>query len=174
MEEQVILVDVNDRELGVAGKLRAHREGALHRAVSVFLFDEEGRFLLQQRAPSKYHSGGLWSNTCCGHPRPQEEESAAASRRLYEELGVRCAIGPAFRFVYRALVAPDLLEYEYDHVFFGRYGGEPTPNPDEVADWRWVDSAHLRAEVRDRPARYSPWFVTCFEQVASLARELAF
>jgi isopentenyl-diphosphate delta-isomerase len=172
MEEQVILVDVDDREIGVAGKLAAHRDGALHRAVSVFLFDDDGRFLLQQRAPGKYHSGGLWSNTCCGHPRPREAEAAAAGRRLYEELGVRCDIEPAFSFVYRAAVAPDLLEYEFDHVFFGRYAGAPTPNPDEVADWRWAAPAALRRDVLANPAHYSLWFLACLEQVMSLAQAL--
>ncbi|HEX7957304.1 MAG TPA: isopentenyl-diphosphate Delta-isomerase, partial [Pyrinomonadaceae bacterium] len=117
--EQLILVDADDRELGAGEKLEVHRAGALHRAFSVFVFDGRGRLLMQRRAAGKYHSGGLWSNTACGHPRPGEATRAAARRRLREEMGLDCELSAAFEFVYRAELGDSLVEHEYDHVFVG-------------------------------------------------------
>ena len=165
-EECVILVDEQDRELGSCGKLRAHREGALHRAFSVFVFDDAGRLLLQRRARAKYHSGGLWSNTACGHPRPGEETAAAARRRLREEMNFECELREAFAFVYRAELAGGLVEHEYDHVFVGTFGGSPAPDPSEVEDWEWVAPEELRRGLRDEPARYSRWLKLAFEHDA--------
>lgn len=169
MEEQVILVDADDNELGVEGKMAAHRSGRLHRAISVFVFDSGGRLLLQRRASGKYHSGGLWSNTCCSHPRPGEHQGAAARRRLGEEMGFDCTLEPAFSFTYRAELDNQLIEHEYDHVFFGRFDGEPTPHPEEVEDWKWMALDHLHGDITRNPSRYSAWSVICIEKVLSLA-----
>ena len=160
MPEHVVLVDESDREIGTAEKLSVHRDGRLHRAVSVFVFDGAGRWLLQRRADGKYHSPGLWSNTACTHPRPGEPPAQAASRRLDEEMGVRCALRPAFRRVYRAeLPGPEpLVEHELDHVFVGRFDGEPVPAAAEVSGWEWVEADALRADLQNRPERYTAWF----------------
>lgn len=156
----VVLVDRDDREVGTADKLDVHRDGRLHRAVSVFLFDDAGRWLLQRRADGKYHSAGLWSNTACTHPRPGEAPAVAAVRRLEEEMGVRCLLKPAFSFLYRAeLDGPEpLVEHEFDHVFVGRFSGAPAPAPDEVSAWRWMDVPTLHDELDRAPERYTPWF----------------
>lgn len=157
-EERVILVDPEDRPVGTAGKLAAHREGLLHRAFSVFVLDAAGRMLLQRRAAGKYHSGGLWSNACCSHPRPGEAVEAAAHRRLREEMGFDCPLEFAFPLIYRAAVAPELEEHEYDHVFLGRWDGTPRPDPDEVGEWRWVDPEQLARDVGETPESFTVWF----------------
>ena len=162
-EERVILVDEQDRELGSCEKLRAHAEGALHRAFSVFVFDRKGRLLLQKRAGGKYHSGGLWSNTACGHPRPGEETAAAARRRLREEMSFDCELREAFSFLYRAELSGGLVEHEYDHVFVGTFEGSPVPDPSEVEDWDWVTLDELRRRLREEPARYSRWLKLAVE-----------
>jgi isopentenyl-diphosphate delta-isomerase len=155
--EQLILVDAQDRELGVKEKLQAHVEGALHRAFSVFVFDREGRLLLQKRAREKYHSAGLWSNTACGHPRPGETTLAAARRRLREEMGFDCELRRAFGFVYRKEFDNRLVEHEYDHVFVGRFDGAPAPDASEVEAWRWLSMERLRGDLSERPQEYSYW-----------------
>ena len=174
MTDPVVLVDEADREIGTADKLEVHRDGRLHRAVSVFLFDDRGRWLLQRRADGKYHSPGLWSNTACTHPRPGEAPAAAASRRLDEEMGVRCALRPAFARVYRAeLDGPEpLVEHELDHVFVGRFVGVPRPAPAEVSGWEWVEGDVLRADLGARPERYTPWFRIFCDDVEQVAGEL--
>ncbi len=156
MDERVILVDERDRAAGDAEKLQVHREGRLHRAFSVFVLDGAGRVLLQRRAAKKYHSGRLWSNTCCGHPRPGEDTGAAAERRLLEEMGFQCDLERAGAFVYRAQLG-DLVEHEYDHVFRGRFDGDPRPDPAEVEAWRWMPLEQLEAELRARPEQYTVW-----------------
>lgn len=158
MEESVVLVDENDVEVGTLEKLRAHLEGRLHRALSVFVLNERGELLLQRRAAGKYHSGGLWTNTCCSHPRPGEPVDQAARRRLREEMGIDCALAPAFAFTYRAQVGPGLVEHEFDHLFAGRWDGDPAPDPDEVDGWRWVPLADIQREVRETPERFTAWF----------------
>ena len=162
-EEEVILVDEQDRELGASGKLRAHQEGALHRAFSVFVFDGAGRLLLQKRASGKYHSGGLWSNTACGHPRPGEATKAAARRRLREEMGFECELREAFQFLYRAELDGALVEHEYDHVFVGTYDGDPAPDPSEVEEWRRVTAGELLEGLREEPHLYSRWLKLAVE-----------
>lgn len=157
--ERVILVDRDDREVGVANKLDAHRRGLLHRAFSVFLVDAAGRILLQRRATSKYHSPGLWTNSCCGHPRPGETVVEAARRRVREELGVTCALpSPAGVLVYAAEVGPGMLEREVDHVLVARWSGRPSPAPREVAAWRWEYPLSALDEAELRPARFTAWF----------------
>jgi len=161
--EQLILVDAQDRELGVGEKLQAHVEGVLHRAFSVFIFDAEGRLLLQKRARTKYHSGGLWSNTACGHPRPGETTREAARRRLREEMGFDCELRAAFEFLYRAELDGELIEHEYDHVFVGHHEGDPAPDPNEVEDWRWMTLAELRRGLLEEPQSYSYWLKAVIE-----------
>lgn len=158
MAEQVVLVDADDVEVGSMEKQRAHEEGRLHRAFSVFVLNGRGEMLLQRRAAGKYHSGGQWTNTCCSHPRPGEAVADAARRRLREEMGIDCALEPAFRFTYRAEVAGGLVEHEYDHVFFGRYDGPPSPAADEVDDWRWAAPADAARQAARDPDAFTPWF----------------
>ncbi len=162
-DEQVILVDERDREVGAGEKLRAHRDGALHRAFSVFVFDGAGRLLLQKRARGKYHSGGLWSNTACGHPRPGEPTDAAARRRLREEMGFDCELREVFDFIYRAELDGALVEHEYDHVFVGTHDAAPAPDPTEVEEWRWVSMSELREGLMEEPQRYSFWLKVAVE-----------
>src|SRR5579872_394906 len=135
-KEYVVLVDEQDRELGTMEKMQAHREGKLHRAVSVFIFDPEKKLLLQKRADGKYHSAGLWTNTCCSHPHLHESPEAAAVRRLQEEMGITCKLRHAFNFTYTATFENNLSEHEFDHVFFGESSEIPKPDPEEVAEWK--------------------------------------
>lgn len=158
--EEVVLVDENDRESGTAAKLAAHEDGGrLHRAFSVFVFDAGGRLLLQRRAEGKYHFGGLWTNTCCGHPRPGETVEAAAGRRLWEEMGISPALTRAKSFMYEAFDPESgLTEREYDHVFHGHHEGEPDPDQEEVSGWAWISPEDLNRDMAERPASYTPWF----------------
>lgn len=155
---EVILVDATDTPVGRCEKLAAHRAGVLHRAFSVFLFDSEGRWLLQQRHPDKYHSGGLWTNTCCSHPQPGQETGEAARIRLLQEMGVETPIRPLFHFFYHAHFENGLIEHELDHVFVGTFDGTPQPDPAEASDWRWVDSAALMKEMATHPEHFTVWF----------------
>jgi isopentenyl-diphosphate Delta-isomerase len=155
-EEHVVLVNEADEPVGTCEKLRAHTEGLLHRAVSVLVFDRHGRLLLQQRNPAKYHSGGLWSNTCCTHPRPGEVPAEAALRRLDEEMGLSCRLTHAFTFQYAARVGP-LTECEVDHVFVGTCATRPAPDPAEVSDWTWVAPARLLHDLGRQAGRYTAW-----------------
>ena len=154
----VVLVDSEDRPVGVEEKLRAHTLGTLHRAVSVFAFNSAGALIVQQRAEDKYHSGGLWSNTACTHPREGESVIAAARRCLKEELGVVASLRPAFRFRYRRDVPPDLIEHEYDHVFSGLIHGRVVPTQGEVAAWRAVPLIEIARELNAKPASFTEWF----------------
>lgn len=165
-EDMVVLVDENDAEVGTAPKGRVHRTGERHRAVSVFLFDDRGRLLLQQRAAGKYHSPGLWSNTCCGHPRPGERPADAARRRLREEMGIECELAHAGTFEYRARVG-GLIEHEVDHLFTGRFSGTPAPDANEVGGWSWRALDEVVADARDNPSRYSVWLPIALERLAA-------
>jgi isopentenyl-diphosphate delta-isomerase len=165
--DDVILVDESDRPLGTAPKLAAHENGGrLHRAFSVFVFDSAGRMLLQRRAATKYHFGGLWTNACCSHPRVGSTLLDSARERLGHEFGIDVPLRELFSFVYRAEdPATGLTEHEFDHVLVGRFDGQPQPNPEEVDAWEWVDPADLLRDVRDRPQRYTPWFRIVLERV---------
>lgn len=165
MEERVILVDEDDQEIGIAEKLNAHREGKLHRAFSIFVFNSEGKLLLQNRAGAKYHSGGLWSNTCCSHPRPEEHVGKAAHRRLQEEMGFDCDLQEIFSFIYKVKLNNDLFEHEYDRVFVGKFDGEPSPNPKEVDDWKWICLEELRKDIQENPGSYTYWLRICIDKV---------
>jgi len=168
--EEIILVDETDREIGKAEKLAAHRDGGrLHRAFSIVLFDPAGRMLLQRRAATKYHFGGLWTNACCGHPRPGEAIDEAASRRLREELGVEAALRKVFTFRYTATDVPSgLTERELDHVFVGTLTAEARPDPAEIDAVRWVAGEELARDLADRPERYTPWFGHVVERLPEL------
>jgi isopentenyl-diphosphate delta-isomerase len=157
-DESIILVDEEDRELGLAPKIEAHAQGLRHRAISVCIIDGRRRMLLQQRAPRKYHSGGLWTNACCTHPRGGETVEAAARRRLREELGVDCELRFLARTHYRADVGAGLIEDEVVHLFAGAYDGSVTPDPAEVAAYDWVSRAELRARIAADPEAYTYWF----------------
>ena len=158
MTETVVLIDEQDVAVGEGEKLEIHRQGALHRAFSVFAFNAGGELLLQRRALSKYHSGGLWTNTCCGHPRPGEAVEDAARRRLFEELGMACGeLTPAGVYRYRAELE-DLVENELDHLLVTRVEDEPAPNPDEVVEWRFIAPAALAAWLGARPEDFTAWF----------------
>ena len=164
--ERVILVDEADRELGVEEKLAAHRDGGrLHRAFSVFVFDDDGRLLLQRRADGKYHSAGLWSNTCCGHPRPGEEVTEAARRRLFEEMGFDCPLESRFSFEYKAELENGLTEHELDHVLVGRFAGTPSPDPSEVGAWRAASPSDIGTELAESPEAFSAWFPIAFRRL---------
>ena len=165
-EEQIILVDGEDRETGLAPKLEAHRQGWRHRAISVCVLDPQGRMLLQQRALDKYHSGGLWTNACCTHPRAGEAVADAARRRLKEELGVDCDLKFLTRTHYRADVGGGLIEDEVVHLFVAAYDGPVTPDPREVAAFDWVSQAELRARIAAHPERYTYWFRHYMNQYA--------
>jgi len=156
--ERVILVSPSDEELGDAEKLEVHRTGQLHRAFSVFILDRAGRMLLQRRALNKYHSGGLWSNTCCGHPRPGEVTLQAATRRLKEEMGIDVRLQPLLTFVYYADVGNGLVEHELDHVLVGWTEDEPRPDPTEVHEWQWVQPEEVNQWLHRRPNAFTPWF----------------
>jgi len=160
LEEQVVLVDEHDRAIGTAEKIAAHRDGGrLHRAFSVFLFDARGHMLLQQRAATKYHFPLLWTNACCGHPRPGEAVVAAARRRVREELGVEAGVRPAFAFVYAAEDPPSgLTEREYDHVLVGTLDATPAPCPREIEALAWCSPTDLLRDISAQPDRYTPWF----------------
>lgn len=160
MEDVLILVDLNDQPTGFAGKQRVHEDGLLHRAFSIFVFDPQSRLLLQQRADSKYHSPGLWSNTCCGHPRQGETTADAARRRLYEEMGLICDLEPHSTLVYQERVSQTMTEYEYDHVFVGRCTTDPIANPDEAKAWRWVDLEQLQEELDNNAETFTVWLRT--------------
>lgn len=158
MTEHVVLVDEQDREVGTMEKLQAHAAPRLHRAVSVVLCSPGGSLLMQRRALHKYHSAGLWSNTCCGHPRPGEGAGAAAVRRLREEMGIECALHPAVTLIYRISVGDHLHEHELNQVFVGVFDDEPSPNPAEVSEWKWASIDAVRKWRRDNPAELTPWF----------------
>jgi isopentenyl-diphosphate delta-isomerase len=167
MPEEVILVDEFDKPLGVMEKMEAHRKALLHRAFSIFIFNFKGEMLLQRRSLSKYHSGGLWTNACCSHPRPGEETIQAASRRLFEELGFTTALEKIFDFTYKSVFDNGLTEYEYDHVYVGYHDQEVHPNEEEVSEYRWLSPEAVHAELAASPGRYTSWFHLAFPLIRS-------
>lgn len=168
--EKVVLVDADDREIGVTGKLEAHRRGLLHRAFSVFILNDADELLLQRRASTKYHSGGLWTNTCCSHPGPSEDVGQAARRRLREEMGIDAELTHLFTFLYEADLDSGLTEHELDHVLVGRYQGDPSPNPAEVDDWSWAGLGDVEEDVERRPEGYTVWFKLALPKVIAVLR----
>lgn len=171
MPQEVILVDETDEVAGTGEKMATHRTGSLHRAFSIFIFNSQGQMLLHRRAEAKYHSGGLWTNACCSHPRPGESTEVAAHRRLQEEMGFDTALEEVFHFIYRAELDNDLIEHELDHVFVGTFDGTPVPDPAEVAEWRWIELGELDRELRERPDEYTPWFKVSVRRVIDWQEE---
>jgi len=172
--DQLILVDEHDNPVGTCEKMEAHRQGLLHRAFSVFIFDAQGRMLLQQRALSKYHSGGLWTNACCSHPFPGEDNLTAAQRRLQEEMGFTTSLNKAFDFYYRAAFDNGLTEHEFDHVFVGQYEGSLVVNPQEVMDYCFLSLEEIQNQLETRPDRYTAWFKIAFPRLKSWKQEQQF
>lgn len=159
---EVILVDEKDNQVGVEEKLAAHQKGKLHRAFSVFLFNSKGELLLQQRAKEKYHSGGIWSNTCCSHPKLGKNLMIEeVKERTKEEMGIKEReikdLKEVFSLIYKVNLG-DLTEYEFDHVFIGKFDGAPKPNPKEVEDWKWIKPEELKKDIKENPQKYAEWF----------------
>jgi len=169
--EHVILVDESDNATGTAQKMEAHQRGLLHRAFSIFLFNESGEMLIQQRASDKYHSAGLFSNTCCSHPRPGEKTKVAARRRLKEEMGVDCDLVSAFEMPYRAEFNNGLIENEYDHIFVGLFSGHPVPDPREVKSWRWIKFDELFLWLQNQPDQFTVWFELAADRAIEVFEE---
>jgi len=162
MHKQVVLVNKRDEAIGLMDKLEAHKKGALHRAVSVFIFNSDNQLLIQRRSLGKYHTPGIWSNTACSHPRNNESTMLCANRRLFEEMGVITKLKPIFSFLYKAELSSDLIEHELDHVFIGFTNKKPNPNPEEVCDWKYIDETSLKKLFHDIPDAFSPWFKMCY------------
>ncbi len=173
MQDLVVLVDKEDQSVGVKEKLQAHLDGDLHRAFSVFLFNDSGQWLLQRRAWGKYHSSGLWTNTCCSHPRPGEAVLDAAHRRLKEEMGISAHLIKSGQLIYLAEVGSGLIEHEFDHIFVGRFNGDPNPHPDEVCQWKWIDSVSLKKDVDLYPENYTAWFKLILPDYLSFPDQLS-
>lgn len=169
--EEVVLVNEQDVAIGRMEKMEAHEKGLLHRAFSIFIFNSKGEMLLHQRATEKYHSGGLWTNTCCSHPKVNESLQAATNRRLQEEMGLSCIMEKVFQFIYRAELDQGLTEHELDHVFVGISDDEPIPNPHEVASFRYASLEAIDHDLKTQPERFTEWFKICYPRVAQLIRE---
>lgn len=165
MAELVILVDEKDNQIGTGEKLDIHRKGILHRAFSIFVFNSKGDMMLQQRAKTKYHSGGLWTNICCGHQRPTETMEHAAKRRLMEENGFECELTKMFEYIYEVKLDKGMTEHELLHVFKGIFDGVPKLNPEEADDWKWISMKDLREDMRKNPQNYTPWFKLSMERI---------
>jgi isopentenyl-diphosphate delta-isomerase len=163
--EKVILVNKRDEKIGEEEKLAAHQKGQLHRAISIFIFNSRGELMLQQRAIDKYHCGGLWSNTCCTHPRVGETASKAAKRRLREEMGFQTELEEIFTFTYKKEFDNGLTENELDHVFIGDYESEPEINLQEAENWKWISLDDLEADVKANPEKYTYWFKKVYKKV---------
>ncbi len=164
-EEYLILVDTEDKPIGKMEKSLVHEQGLLHRAFSVFIFNTKGQLLLQQRADEKYHSGGLWTNTCCSHPSYGEEINVAIKRRMAEEMGLRCSVTLGFTFIYKAGVDHGLTEYEFDHVYIGITDDVPQPDPAEVKNWKYMEMNFIASDLGKNPDNYTEWFKLCFDKV---------
>ncbi len=164
MEEKVILVSEDDQQLGLMGKMEAHKKAVLHRAFSIFVFNKKGELLLQQRALDKYHSPGLWTNTCCSHQRDGESNIEAGHRRIQEEMGFYCELKELFWFVYKAAFDNGLTEHELDHVMIGSYEDDPIINPEEVASFKWMPLEDVKKDMKDQPELYTEWFKIIFNE----------
>lgn len=156
-KEKIILVNKKDKPLGTEEKLKAHLDGKLHRAFSILIFNSQGKMLIQQRAKSKYHSPNLWANTCCSHPRPKETLLEAVKRRLKEEVGIECDLKEIFSFIYKAKIG-NLIENEFDHVFVGKFDGDPTPNKEEIQNLKWINLKNLKRDIKENEEKYTFWF----------------
>jgi isopentenyl-diphosphate delta-isomerase len=165
LKEQVILVDIQDRPIGIMEKLEAHQKGVLHRAFSVFIFNSKKELLMQRRALNKYHSPGLWTNTCCSHPRPGEDTLVAAERRLREEMGIETVLHYKTHFIYKTEFDNKLTEHEYDHVFTGVSEQEPQINPQEVLSYKWLFVEEIKNQIKTNPEEFTSWFKIIMEKL---------
>ena len=172
MSEEVILVDSSNRQIGTMEKMEAHIKGELHRAFSIFVFNEEGKMLLHQRTDEKYHCGGLWTNAVCSHPKPGEKQVDALKRKMDQEMGFYSVVEKAFDFKYRAELGNGLIEHEYDEVYFAVYNGGFSPNPEEVKDYRFASIENIRSEIAENPELFTPWFKMLFERMSLYFRML--
>lgn len=165
LNSPVVLVDADDKQIGLMPKLEAHQKGVLHRAFSVFIFNSRGEVLLQRRAFGKYHSEGLWSNTCCSHPLPDETTQAAALRRLKEEMGIQAEVHFLYSFLYKSELDKGLIEHEFDHVFWGVSDEKPVLNPLEVGDYKYITPSELAVAIKSNPDDFTEWLKICFQDV---------
>ena len=165
MNKNLILVDKDDNQIGELDKMSVHQHGYLHRAFSVFIFNSAGQLILQQRADHKYHSGGLWTNTCCSHPMNGEETEKAVSRRLIEEMNLTCNVHFAFSFIYKAEFKNGLKEYEFDHVYFGVSDEKPMPDATEVKSWKYISMEQLEIDINKFPEQFTEWLKICFPRI---------
>jgi isopentenyl-diphosphate delta-isomerase len=172
IQQNVILVDEHDCEVGLMEKMEAHLKGLLHRAFSVLVFNENGELLLQRRAFGKYHSEGLWTNTCCSHPYPGESILEAGKRRLFEEMGFTCELAEVFTFIYKADLENGLIEHELDHVLIGFSEETPHLNLEEVSSFKWLSIDKIKAEISENPAQYTAWFRILIEEHVSKIQNL--
>lgn len=163
-EEKVILVNEHDEQIGLMPKQEAHEKGVLHRAFSIFIFNDNGDLMLQQRAMHKYHSPGLWTNTCCSHQREGESSLKAGFRRLDEEMGFTTNLKEKTSFIYKAPFDNGLTEHEFDHILVGTFNEDPTINPDEVAQWKWMPLKEVKEDILNNPEQYTAWFKIIFEK----------
>lgn len=170
MKEYIIAVDKDDREIEPIEKLEAHERAVLHRAFSIFIFNSKKELLLQKRHSGKYHSAGLWTNSCCSHPRFGESLETAVNRRLKEEMGFTCELKEIFSFVYTAELENNLVENEYDHVFIGYYDGEILPDEKETEDFKWVDIDSIKSDIKENPHLYTFWFKLVFDRVVEFVK----
>ncbi len=165
MAQQVILVDKNNRKIGIEEKIKAHKEGKLHRAFSIFIFNSKGELLIQQRAKTKYHSEGLWSNSVCSHPKPNELYRQSAEKRLKEELGFSCKLKKSFCFIYNTGFQNGLTENEYDCVFIGKFNGKPKLNKKEVSGYKWISVKSLKQDIVKNPKKYTVWLKIALNKI---------
>jgi isopentenyl-diphosphate delta-isomerase len=172
-KEYVILVNTQDEEIGSMEKMDAHRQGLLHRAFSIFVFNNEGQLLIHRRAHEKYHSAGLWTNTCCSHPRHGETTIDAAYRRLQEEMGFTCPLEKSFEFLYKTELEDGLFEHEFDHVFTGEFSGIPNINPEEVSEWKYISITDLEMDVLTHPEKYTVWFRIALPRIIEQIKHVA-
>lgn len=170
--EFIIQVNESDEEIGTIEKLEAHQKGVLHRAFSIFIFNSKKELLIQKRAKNKYHSGGLWTNTCCSHPHPQEPIEKTLESKLMQEMGIKATFSHQFHFIYRCEFENQLIEHELDHVYFGFTDDKPQPNPEEAEDWKYVNMDDLKMDINSKPNDYTVWLQICFERVYELWKEI--
>jgi len=166
-QEKVILVNEKDEQIGLMEKIEAHEKALLHRAFSVFVFNDKNELMIQQRALSKYHSPGLWTNTCCSHQREGESNIEAGKRRLQEEMGFSTELKDTISFIYKAPFDNGLTEHEFDHILVGYFEGEPNLNPDEVAEWKWMSLEAIEEDMQANPSIYTEWFKIIFDKYYS-------
>lgn len=172
LRNEVLLVDINDNEIGVEYKEDAHKKPMLHRAFSVYLYNDKKQMLIQKRALHKYHSPGLWANACCSHPRKGENVKYSAKERMIDEIGVSTEIKELFSFIYLNKFNEELYEYEYDHVFVGEYNGDVLLNKEEASETKWIDLDELEEDLVSNPLKYSSWFIISAPRVIEYIRNL--